>query len=100
MHTSTATATKVSNIRANARNSCGFLLVIMFYHHFTCLLDGITLLHAASVTTSAVDTDKDDSHPSIIKKIEYGEELSEHFKAGQKRCTVTAVKYTLIDKND
>jgi hypothetical protein len=33
----------------------------------TCLLDGITLLHTASVTTSAVDTDKDDSHPPTKK---------------------------------
>jgi hypothetical protein len=39
----------------------------------TCLLDGFTLLHAASVTTiitSAVDADKDDGLPSTKKVIE------------------------------
>ena len=32
-------------------------------------------------------------------RIEYEEELSERFKAGQNRSTVTALKYTQIDKH-
>jgi hypothetical protein len=41
-----------------------------------------------TIITSAVDTDNDDGRPSTKNhRIEYGEELPERFKAGQKRST-------------
>jgi hypothetical protein len=59
----------------------------------TCLLDGVTLLYAAPVTRISGVVLLQRNH-----RIEYGKELSERFKAGQKRSTVAALKYTQIDK--